>query len=113
MSCNEIDDNIYEMVGIYIGNVVGGTGPFDLSISADGGDNISIEAPFDGEYWSVIRADVDNEDAYIKDIDILRQGLGGDVEIWGDGFYTDGTIQLDYHMRFGNQQFYYRIVASR
>ncbi len=112
-SCNTIDDEVYEMVGVYVGNVVGETGPFNLTISADGNDNITIEAPFDAEYWDVVRADIAKGDHLVKDINIRRQSLDGGVAIWGGGFYNNGTIQLDYQMKFGNEIYSFRIVATK
>jgi hypothetical protein len=41
-SCQEIDENILPVVGIYRAHVVGVAGPFDLIISTDRGDDVII-----------------------------------------------------------------------
>ena len=50
------------------------------------GDDILIDAPFDGEDWYVVRADIDESSQAKWKIDINRQQLSPRVEIWGEGF---------------------------
>ena len=113
-SCEDhFDDQIIEMLGVYDANVVGLTPIFDMSVSSIRGDDIAIEALFDGEVWSVVEADVDGVENFVKDIEIKRQSLGGGVEIWGNGFYSDRTIQLNYTMKFGQDRFDFVIIGSK
>ncbi|MBK8700583.1 MAG: hypothetical protein IPN29_14055 [Saprospiraceae bacterium] len=111
-ACQDIDDEILPILGVYEAHVVGLAGPFSLNISAAGNDDILIEAPFDGEIWSVVHADIDETDELKWDIDIFRQELAPGIEIWGDGFYYQGVVQLDYSMRFFGDRYDYRIVGS-
>lgn len=114
LGCEDsFEDSITEVLGIYDANVVGVSPLFDLSVSLVNGDNIRIEAPFDGDVWSVVDADLDRLDENVKTIEIYRQGLGGGVYIAGEGFYSNGTIQLDYTMQFGNEFYDFTIIGSR
>ncbi|MBP9194316.1 MAG: hypothetical protein KBF57_06495 [Saprospiraceae bacterium] len=112
-SCQDIDDEILPILGVYDAHVVGINGPFSINVSAAGNDDILIDAPFDGEFWSVVRADIDETDRLKWDIDIYRQSIAPGVEIWGDGFYYDGTLQLDYTMQFFGENFDYRMLAQQ
>lgn len=112
-SCDDVDDRVIEIVGVYDSNIIGVTDFFSMSISALGNDDLLIEAPFDGDVWVVIDVDVDDKDGLVKDIDIHRQDLGGGVSIWGDGFYTEGTIQLDYTMQFGNDRIDFTLIGQK
>lgn len=112
-ACQDIDDDILPIIGVYEAHVTGISGPFSIDISAAGNDDILIDAPFDGEIWSVVRADIDETNRLKWDIDIHRQSLGPGVEIWGDGFYYDGTLQLDYTMQFFGENFDFRMVAQQ
>ncbi len=114
LSCeDDFNDHIIEVLGVYDANVVGLTPIFDMSVSSIQGDDIAIEALFDGEVWSVVEADIDGVENFVKDIDIRRQVLGPGVEIWGDGFYSDRTIQLNYTMKFGSELFDFVIIGSK
>ena len=110
-SCEKYDEFVLEITGLYEGNVVGITGPHTLSISYDRGDNIVIEAPFDGFVWSYIYADVDHQEDRLKEIDIYEQEIGPGIFIWGEGSYFDGTLQLDYSIDFGYEIIDFRIIA--
>jgi hypothetical protein len=112
-SCQDIDDEILPILGVYDAHVVGINGPFSINVSAAGNDDILIDAPFDGEFWSVVRADIDETDRLKWDIDIYRQSIAPGVEIWGDGFYYDGTLQLAYTMQFFGENFDYRMLAQQ
>jgi hypothetical protein len=109
---NDIDEEVLPIIGVYEGHIVGVAGPFSMSISADGNDDIIIDAPFDGTDYLVVEADTDDRDWEV-DIDIRRQWIDDFTEIWGDGLYFDGTIQIDYEVRMGNQLYAYRLVASK
>ena len=74
-SCQDIDDEILPMLGLYDAHVVGIDGPFSINVTAAGSDDVLIDAPFDGEFWSVVRADIDERDRLKWDIDIHRQTL--------------------------------------
>ena len=71
-----------------------------------------IDAPFDGEDWYVVRADIDESSQAKWKIDINRQQLSPGVEIWGEGFiiamlYNWITVQY-----FG-QNFDFRMIAEK
>ena len=107
------DDQVLPIIGVYDGHITGLSGPFSMSISASGGDNIFIDAPLDGFDYFVIEADTDDEGDSFLDIDINRQWIDDISEIWGDGFYFDGTLQLDYSIRTGNTRYDYQLIASK
>lgn len=112
-SCQEFDENILPLVGIYRAHVVGVAGPFDLIISTDRGDDVIIEAPFDGESWYTIVADIDNQTERIMDINIRNQQAAQNISIQGDGFFVHGTIELKYTMRFGNENVHFKLVGTK
>ena len=113
VSCSGIDEQIVELAGVYDAQVVGVTDYFTLSVSIDRGDNIIIDAPFDGEVWVLVEADIDDKDSKIKDIEIFEQSLGPFISIKGDGFYRDGVMQLDYEMNSDGRIERFRIIASK
>jgi hypothetical protein len=113
MSCSEIDEEILPIVGTYYGKVQGLNRPFTMSVYGISEDDIQIEAPFDGDVWTAIRVDIDNPYEYKWDLDINRQTLSPGIEIWGDGYFVDGTIQLDYTISFDGDKYRYRLIASR
>ena len=94
-SCG-IDEEVIPVVGIYRTHVLGVAGPFDLIISTHTGDNVLIEAPFDGENWMIVEADLDDKDERVIDIDIPKQTPENNMTIKGDGFYSDRTLELSY-----------------
>lgn len=112
-SCDRYDDEILPVIGVYEAHIVGITGPESISISIDHGDHIFIEAPFDGFEWIVVEADIENKHEYEKDIDIDRQNVGPNTEIWGNGIFFEGTIQLDYTMRFGDEEYDFTLIGTK
>ena len=112
-SCERFDEDVLEITGLYEGNVVGVTGPHTMSISYDRGDEIVIEAPFDGFIWTQVLADVDDQEDRVKDIDIYEQQIGPGIFIWGEGSYFEGTLQLDYTIDFGREILDFRILATQ
>lgn len=112
-ACEQYDEDVLEMTGIYEGNVVGVSGPHTISVSYDRGDDIVIEAPFDGFVWTQVYADVDDQEDNVKDINIYEQEIGPGVFIWGDGSYFQGTLQLDYTIDFGRELVDFRLLASQ
>ena len=112
-SCERFDEDVLEITGIYEGNIVGVTGPHTISVSYDRGDEIVIEAPFDGFVWAQIFADVDNQRDRVKRIDIWEQEIGPGVFIWGEGSYFEGTLQLDYTIDFGRELVDFRFLGSQ
>lgn len=95
-SCEEYDQDILPIVGSYEANIIGITGPFNMAISTTGGDNIRIDAPFDGFDYYLVDADIDDEEELRKEIDIDYQEIAPNVFIEGRGVYFDNSIQLDY-----------------
>lgn len=112
-SCNDVEDEILPILGVYESHVIGLRGPFSLNVTANFGDDVLIAAPFDGDVWSVVEADIDDTNDAKWDIDIYRQPLAPGIEIWGDGFYYNGTIQLNYSMSFFGDVYDYKIIGSR
>ncbi|MFZ1705481.1 MAG: hypothetical protein WAT79_14125 [Saprospiraceae bacterium] len=111
-SCT-IDERVIPLIGVYRAHVLGITGPFDLIISSHRGDNLLIEAPFDGDNWEIIEIDVDNKNYDVVDIDIFKQELNTYLTIHGDGFYSNGTLELKYCIRQGGNCTDYTIVATK
>lgn len=113
-SCERFDENVVELSGIYTANILGVSGPHSIAIAYDRGDEIIIEAPFDGYEWISIFADVDNQTDFIKDIDLYEQEIGPGIFLWGDGFYNNGNLQLDYTIEFSPFEIYdFRLVGSQ
>jgi hypothetical protein len=112
-SCTDYDEVILPVVGFYDARVVGYAGGFEMNVAANGGRNVIIEAPFDGEIWEIIDARFNDGEDFRKEIHIPRQSLGDGVEIWGEGFYYDGNIQLDYKMSFWGDVYKYKILGSQ
>lgn len=112
-SCEKYQEEILPVVGVYEANVVGVSGPFSISISVDYGNNIYIDAPWDGEIWTVVDAEVRDEFDYQKRIKIFDQHLDDGTRIWGDGFFYDYTIQLDYTIRMNGVNYDYTIVGTK
>jgi len=118
-SCEKYDDCTVPVVGVYETHLVGLSGPFDLVVSLDDGDNIQIDAPWLNDIWQNIDADTNGclantPDADTKlDITIHRQSFDGNKHISGDGFYSDYSIQLDYTITDGSNKYHYRMVGSK
>jgi hypothetical protein len=112
-SCSDIDEDILPIVGIYRAHVVGVAGPFDLIISTDRGDNVIMEAPFDGFDWFTLSADIDNQTERTVDIDISNQEIAPFTNIKGDGFFRDGTIELRYAIRLDGQWVNFKLVGTK
>jgi len=112
-SCNGFEDEVLPLVGTYEAHVQGVTGPFSMNISIDRGDDIFIEAPFDGFEWVILEADIDNEQDDLKDIDINRQDIGNGISIKGGGFYLDGSFQLDYTIDFNGDKVDFIMIGSK
>ncbi len=113
ISCEEYNDHLTEMVGIYDGKLVGDNQFFDVVISLDRGDDLRIEAPFDGEIIDLAIVDVDCVDCDVKELSIDDQFLDQDVSIVGSGFYSFGSIQLDYTMYIFGDTYDFSLVAER
>ena len=112
-SCSEYNDYVLPVIGVYDARVVGVSGGFDMSIAADGGNRLIIDAPFDGDVWKTIVVKFHEDGDYKNEIDIPRQDLGDGVEIWGDGFYYDGNIQLDYKISFWGDKYNYKLIGNQ
>ncbi len=113
VSCQEYNDYLVEMVGIYDGRLVGDNQIFDVVVSIDNRDDVRIEAPFDGEIIDLAVVDVDCVDCEIKELNIEEQYLDENVSIIGSGFYSFGTIQLDYTMYILGDAYDFSLVAVR
>ncbi len=113
VSCEKYQDEVLPVVGVYEANVLGVAGPFSLSVSVDYGDNLRIEAPWDGEVWDIVEANLQNEADFKKFINIRDQRLDEGVRIWGEGVFYDYTIQLDYTIRIDGVSEHYTIVGTK
>lgn len=113
VSCSEYDDIALEVAGQYDARVVNGAYDFDVSISLDGDDNVRIEGLFDDYDWEVIRADLDSRGDGTIDFDIRSQNVYGGFEMWGDGIYDRGYLQLDYKIDWGYETIRYTLTAQR
>lgn len=113
ISCEEYDIDTFEVAGLYQARIVGLNGSFEMPITIEFGDELTIEAPFDGTIWDVVYADIDCNDCEIKEIYIDRQRLEDGVFISGSGAYSYGTIQLDYDMSIFDENFSYSLVGSK
>ncbi|HHH52938.1 MAG TPA: hypothetical protein ENK91_04715 [Bacteroidetes bacterium] len=113
-ACEKYDDCVLPIVGVYEAHVVGVSGPFDLVISEYHGDRIKIDAPWLGNTWTVLNADIDGcYDDYKMDINIPVQILDEYRDIGGKGFYSNYTIQIDYTIYDGNDRYEYTIVGTK
>lgn len=111
--CYSIDENILPVVGIYRAHIVGVAGPFDLVISTAGGDDVLIEAPFDGDFWYTVKSDIDNQDERIIDFRIGNQQIDRSIEMRGKGFFVNNTIELRYTIDYGNESVNFKLVGTK
>ena len=112
-ACTDIDDRVVPIIGVYRGHIIGLTGPFDIVVAAEGSDNISIDAPFDGENYEVVLADMDQLDEWVTDIDINRQTIAPDLDISGDGIANGETIQIDYRLYDNGERISLKMVGTK
>ena len=112
-ACEEYNENILPIVGTYEASIIGVGGPFDMAISTTGGDNIRIDAPFDGFDYFLVDADIDDEEQLRKEIDIDRQEVAPNVFIEGRGVYFDFSIQLDYTIEDQFDEYDLTLVGSQ
>ena len=113
MSCEKYDEDVLGITGLYDANIIGWSGPHTISVAYDRGDEIIIEAPFDGFVWGEASADVDDQGDEVKRIQIYDQEIGPGVFIYGEGSYFNGTLQLDYTLDFGVEIIDYRLLGSQ
>lgn len=112
-SCQRIDEDILPLVGIYRAHIIGVAGPFDLIIGTDRGDDVIIEAPFDGSDWYTVVADIDNQDKSIMDINIHNQDISSGVKMKGNGFFQNGTLEIKYNITVSGVKTQYTIVGTK
>jgi hypothetical protein len=113
-SCEKYEENTMQVVGNYEASIVGVAGPFTMTIAADYGDNIIIEAPWLDDNFTLVEADLDEEEYYYRmDIDINKQDIGDGLYIYGDGVYQDFSIQIDYTIEDGNDLYHYTLVGTK
>ncbi len=113
ISCERYDPEVLPVVGVYEANVVGVDGPFSISVSADGGNNVLIDAPWDAENWAVLEARIRNEFEYEKEIRIREQVVEDGVSIAGEGIFFDYSIQLDYSIWVDGIRQDYTLVGTK
>lgn len=118
-ACEKYEDCTLPIAGIYETHISGVSGPFDMIVSIDNGDNINIDAPWLNDTWFIVEADTDgcidysDYESDVLDIYIHDQKFDGDRRISGEGFYTDYSIQIDYTITDGNDKFHYTMVGSK
>ena len=118
-SCEKYDECIIPVIGVYDAHIVGHYGPFSMAISEDYGDNISIDAPWLYEEWHVIEADIDgcsdyeNYESNKMDIYISKQKLGDGIYIKGRGFYSEGSIQIDYTVYDYGEKHHFTLIGTK
>ena len=112
-SCQDYDEKALEVAGQYDARIVNGLYDFDVRISLEGNDNVLIEGLFDDYDWEVIEADLDDRGDGTIDFDIRSQNVYGGFELWGDGIYDRGYLQLDYKIDWGYDIIRYRLTAQR
>lgn len=113
VSCHDIDEDIIPIVGIYRAHVLGIAGPFDLIIGTNGGDDVIIEALFDGFDWYTVNADIDNQKESLMDININNQEISPGIQMKGNGFFKDGTLELKYTITIKGIRSDYIIVGTK
>lgn len=111
-ACDPLDEELVPMVGVYEGHLVGISGPFSMNIFLDGND-LFMEAPFEGFEYSVIEVDVNNKDQEIVDFEFCNQDIGFDLTACGDGIFSNGSLQLDYEIDNGSFVERLTLVASK
>lgn len=112
-SCSSIDEEILPAVGIYRAHVVGVAGPFDLIVSTDQNDNVIIEAPFDGDEYYTINADLDIEPDGKMDIKIGNQEIDLGKHLSGSGFILNETLEIRYELECDGRDTKYKIVGTK
>jgi hypothetical protein len=112
-SCEKYDEDIMPVVGNYEASILGVAGPFSMTIASDYGDNIIIEAPWLDDNYTLVDADVDEEEFYRLHIDIFRQNIGNGLVIYGEGIYQDFSVQIDYTIEDGNDLYHYTLVGTK
>lgn len=112
-SCEKYGEEVMPIVGLYEANITGVAGPFTMSIAADYGDKIIIEAPWLDDNWTLIDADVDDEGYYRMEINIPRQNIGDGLKIFGEGIFQDYSLQIDYTIEDGYDLYHYTLVGSK
>ena len=112
-SCSSMDEEILPAVGIYRAHVVGIAGPFDVIISTDRNDDVVIEAPFDGDEYYTIYADLDINEGGKMDVEINDQQIAVEKHLRGNGFILNGTIQINYTLECDGINTKYKIVGTK
>ena len=113
ISCEKYDEDVLPVIGVYEANIVGEGGPFSISVSSDFGNNILIDAPWDGENWFVAEARVTNEFDFEKDLRVKNQEIENGVRLSGDGIFFDYSIQLDYTIRIDGVRHDFTLVGTK
>lgn len=111
--CELYDERVLPIVGIYEGQVVGVSAPFRFNVSAKAGDRLLVDAPLDGEIWDVITLDIDNLNDPRMRVTIPNQPLEEGVSIRGNGFYLNGTLQLNYTITVFGERRNYKLVGQQ
>lgn len=113
LSCEVYDEDVVELIGSYEGHVATVSGPFSFNVIYDAADNLIIEAPFFGSDYTIISVDIDQEEQFVKSIDVPTQLLFPGVEIFGSGFYVDRSLQIDYVIREGSIEQSFTLVGTK
>ena len=112
-SCNDVDEDVLPVIGIYRAHVFGVAGPFDLITSTDSNDVFKIEALFDGLEYYIVCAEISDINEHSINIEIDKQNISSDITISGKGFYVDGTLELTYSLKEDGTWRDFKIVGTK
>jgi len=112
-SCNDVDDDVLPVIGIYRAHVFGVAGPFDLITSTDSNDEFKIEALFDGLEYYIACAEISDINEHSINIEIDKQDISSYITISGKGFYVDGTLELTYSLKEDGTWRDFKIVGTK
>lgn len=112
-ACSDYDEKAIAVSGVYDSYVVNGNYDFELTISLDRNDDVTIEGLWDDYDWEFVRADLDDRGDGTIDFDIRSQQVYGGPRLWGEGIWINGYFQLDYKIDWGPETIRYRMIANQ
>ena len=112
-ACNDADENVLPIIGIYRAHVFGVAGPFDLITSTDSNNEFKIEALFDGLEYYIACAEISDINEHFINIEIGKQDISADLTISGKGIYVDGTLELTYSLKEDGTWRDFKIVGTK
>jgi len=113
IACEDYNERLVPLIGVYDGQVVGVSNLFSFSVSLDAGDDVLIDAPFDGLNYTVLDVRVNRQEEEIMELEFCDQALDSNAFICGSGIYSFGTLQLDYEIDNGLFVETFTLVATK